>query len=136
MMSSRFDRSFTATISYLLKLVLIFLGVTVLLCSISFVTACKYTLFLWCLFGNVHFLFLLCLNSLISSSLLLFVLSLKYVLCLIRLKNVFKPVCSSFLLYTFGAGIKFKFLFKSLYSVLVKKCLVKSIIFGLNQIDV
>ena len=44
-------------------------------------------------------------------------------------KKSFKSASSSFLLYTFGACIKFKFLFKSLYSALVNECLVKLIIF-------
>ena len=128
-MSSRFDISFSATFSSLPKLGLIFLGVTVLLCSISFLTASTYVFIVWWLFGGVHFLFLFCLNSLLSSSFLLFGVSLKYVLSLISLKKSFKSVSSSFLLYTFGVGIKIKFLLKSLYSALVNECLVKLIIF-------
>ena len=89
MMSSRFDRSFSATFSSLLKLGLIFLGVTVLLCSISFLTASRYVFIVWCLFGGVHFLLLFCLNSLLSSSFLLFGVSLKYALSLILLKKSF-----------------------------------------------
>ena len=128
-MSSCFNRSFSATFSSLLKFGLIFLGVTVLLCSISFLTASTYVFIVWWLFGGVHFLFLFCLNSLLSSSFLLFGVSLKYALSLIRLKKPFKSALSSFLLYTFRVGIKFKSLFKSLYSVLVNECLVKLIIF-------
>ena len=128
-MSSRFDKSFSATFSSLLKFDLTFFGGTVLLCSISFLTACTYVFTAWWLLGGVHYLFFFCLNILFSSSFLLFGVSLKYVFSLIRLKNSFKSASSSFLLYTFGAGIKFKFLFKSLYSALVSKCLVELIIF-------
>ena len=128
-MSSRFDRSFSATFSSLLKLDLIFFGGTVLLCSISFLTASTYVFIVWWLLGRVHFLFLFCLNILLSSSFLWFRVSLKYALSLIRLKKSFKSATSSFLLYTFGAGIKFKFLLKSLYSSLVNECLVKLTIF-------
>ena len=46
-----------------------------------------------------------------------------------HLKKSFKSASSLFLLHTFGIGIKFKFLFKSLYSALVNECLVKLIIF-------
>ena len=86
MTSARFDRSFSATFSSLLKLGLIFLGVSVLLCSISFLTASAYVYCIW-LFGGVHFLFNL--NSLLSSSLLLFGV---FEICfsLIRLKKSFK----------------------------------------------
>ena len=128
-MSSRFDRSFSANFSSLFKFGLIFIGVTVLLCSIFFLTASTYVFILWWLFGGIHFLFLFCLNSLLSSSFLLFGLSLKYALSLIRLKKSCKSASSLFSLYTFGVGIKFKFLFKSLYSGLVNECLVKLIIF-------
>ena len=128
-MLSRFDRSFSATFSSLRKLDLIFFGGTVLLCSISFLTASTYVFIVWWLLGGVHFLFLFCLNSLFSSSFLSFGVSLKYALSLIRLKKSFKYATRSFLLYNFGAGIKFKFLLKSLYSTLVNECLVKLIIF-------
>ena len=112
---------------------LIFLGGTVSLCLISFLTACTYVFIVWWLLGGVHFLFLFCLKSLFSSSFSLFDLSLKYAFSLIRLKKSFKSASSSFLLYTFGVGIKFKFLFKSLYSALVNECLVKLIFpFGLD----
>ena len=47
----------------------------------------------------------------------------------IRLQKSFKSASSSFLFYTFGAGTKFKFLFKSLNSVLINECLVKLIKF-------
>ena len=133
-MSSRFDRSFSATFLSLLKFGFIFLGVTVLLCSISLLTASAYVFIVWWLFGGVHFLFLFCLNSLLSSSFLLFGVSLKYALSLIRLKKSFKSASRSFLLYTFGVGIKFKFLFKSLYSVLVNECLVKLVIFPFGSV--
>ena len=66
---------------------------------------------------------------LLSSSFLLFCMFLKYALSLIHLKKSFESPSSSFLLYTFGVAIKFKFLFKSFYSVLVTQCLVKLIIF-------
>ena len=128
-MSSHFDRSFSATFSSLLKLDLIFLVGTVLLCSISFLTASMYVFIVWWLLGGVHFLFLFCLNSLFSSSFLLFSVSLKYAFSLICLNKSFKSASSSFLLYTFSIGIKFKFLFKSLHSALVNECLVKLIIF-------
>ena len=112
---------------------LIFLGGTVLLCLISFLTASTYVFFGWWLLGGVRFLFLLCLNRLFSSSFLLFGVSVKYTFSLIRLKKSFKSASRSFLLYTFGAGIKFIFLFKSLYSALVNECLVKLIFpFGLD----
>ena len=129
MMSSRLNRSFSATFSSLLKLGLIFFSGTVLLWSISFLTASTYVFIVWWLLGGVQFLFLFCLNSLFSSSFLLFGMSLKYAFSLIRLEKSFKSASSSFLLCTFGVGIKFKFLFKSLYSTLVNKCLVKLIIF-------
>ena len=89
MMSSCFDRSFSATFSSLLKLDLIFFGGTVLLCSISFLTASTYVFIVWWLLGGVHFLFLFCLNSLFSSSFLLFGVSLKYAFSLIRLKKTY-----------------------------------------------
>ena len=132
-MSSRFDRSFSATFSSLLKLDLIFFGGTVLLCSISFLTASTFVFIVWCLFGGVYFLFLFCLNIHFSSSFLLFGVSLKYAFSLIRLKKPFKSASSSFLLYLFGVGIKFKFLFKSLHSALVNECLVKLIIFPVGS---
>ena len=55
MMSSHFDRSFSATFLFLLKLGLIFFRVTVLLCSISFLTAFTYVFIVWWLFGGVYF---------------------------------------------------------------------------------
>ena len=129
MMSSRFDRYFSATFSSLLKLNLNFFGGTVLLCSRSFLTAFAYVFILWWLLGGVHFLLLFCLNSLFSSSFLLFGVSLKHGFSLTRLKTSFKSASSLFLLYTFGVGLKFKFLFKSLYLALVNECLVKLYLF-------
>ena len=116
-------------LSPLLKLDLIFLGVTVLLCSISFLTASTYVFIVWWLSGGVHFLFFFCLNSLLSSLFLSFRVSLKYALSLLCLKTSFKSASGKFLLYTSGVGIKFKFLFKSLYLALLNECLVKLIIF-------
>ena len=103
MISSRFDRSVSGTFSSVLKLGLIFLGLTVLLCPISASTS----LFLvWRLLGEVHFL-LFCLKSLLLWSFLSSGVFLKYALSLICLKKSFKSVSSSFLLYIFGVGVKF-----------------------------
>ena len=128
-MSSRFDRSFSATFSSLLKLGLIFLGVTVLLCSISFLTASTYVCLLYggCLEESISVFVLFEQPALVIF--LLFGVSLKYALTLVHLKKSFKSVSDSFLLYTFGVDIKFKFLFKCLYSALGNGCLVKLIIF-------
>ena len=100
-MSSRFDRSFSATFSSLLKLDLIFFGGTVLLCSISFLTASTYVFIVWWLLGGVHFLFLFCLNSLFSPSFLLFGVSLKYAFSLIRLKKTYYIYIYITLLYAY-----------------------------------
>ena len=100
-----------------------------------FLTASTYVFIVWWLLGGVHFLFLFCLNILLSSSFVLFGVSLKYAFSLICLKKSFKSASSSCLLYTFGVGIKFKFLFKSLYSTLVNEYLVNKLIifpFGLD----
>ena len=127
-MSSCFDRSISANCSSLLKVDLTFLGVT--LCYARYLSRLVPRM---CVLHDgylaVHFLFLFCLKNLLPSLILLFVVSLKYALSLIHLKKSFKSASSSFLLYMFGAGIKFKFLMKSLYLVLVDECLVKLIIF-------
>ena len=113
-MSSRFDRSFSATYSSLLKLDLIFLVGTVFICSISFLAASTYVFIVWWLLGGVYFCFF-CLKSLFLLLLLLFGVSLKHAFSLIRPEKSFKSASGSFLLHNFVVARKFKFLFKSLY---------------------
>ena len=50
---------------------------------------------------------------------------MKCTFSIISLKKLFKSLSGSLLLYTFGADIKFRFLFKSLYSLFEKKNAVK-----------
>ena len=72
--------------------------VTVLLCSISFWIAFTYLFIVCWLFPGVHFLFLFCLNSLLSSPFLSFVVSLKYAVSLIHLKSHINLLIVRFLL--------------------------------------
>ena len=51
--------------------------------------------------------------------------SLKRAFSFISLQKFCKTLSSSFLFYTFGLGMKFKFLFKSLYSLYEKENVVR-----------
>ena len=66
----------------------------------------------------------ICLKHSFLSKVSLLIESLKLVFIFISPKKLFKLLSSSLLCYAFGVGSKFKFLFKSLYSLFEKKMLV------------
>ena len=79
----------------------------------------------FCLVNSLCFCFLLALSILFSSSVSLLIESWKCAFSFISLKKLFISLSSSFLLHTFGVGIKSKFLFKSLYSLFQNENAVK-----------
>ena len=97
------------------------LSLKVLVHSISFLTALTNVSMLQWFLSGAQPLFLFAWNIVFSWSRSFLNESLKCVFSFIGPKKLFKSLSSSFLLYTFDVGMKFTFLFKSLYSFFEKE---------------